>query len=220
MIIYIYIIMKLKALLNKSTNRISHKISCFSKIFFDELYEKFELNEEFWDNDLLDLYINDYKTFAKNISEEYNYPEDKICNNIPVIIVNEWRFNYKLIDYIIKRSNVKNYDKEYYYRPVDDDVNGFNDKFVIRNIDYDDYEDHEIICESDGSERLQSVVNKDSIIEDLIEMIEKKYRHDDIEFYFRLNNTYKYTKELFRYHEWREGEWHKDDDYDLTPDSY
>jgi hypothetical protein len=206
----------IRVLLNKSCNRISKQISCFSKVFFDELYEKFALDKEFWDNDMLDIYITNFQKFASNISERYNYPLDKIYDNIPVIIINNWRFNNKLINYIIERHNKKDCKKNCYHH----DINGLNDKLVIRDIDYEDFQDHEIVCDLDGSETLQSNVNYENIITDLMEMIERKYKSDEIELYFRLNGTNKYTKRIFRYHEWIDGEWQKIDNYDLSPDTY
>jgi hypothetical protein len=209
-----------RVLLNKSCNRISTKLSCFSKLFFDELFDVFESDKNFWNNDLLHSYMNNYQQFISIISKKHNYPIDKLNDNIPVILVNNWRYNNKLIDYIIKRSTKKDYQKNYYYLPVDENVNGLNDVFVIRDVDYEDYENHEIIYNDNGEEILNSKINYKEIIDDLKSMIEDKYKYDEIEFYLKLNNVNKYTKRIFKYTEWIDGRWCEDDEYDISPDTY
>ena len=64
------------------------------------------------------------------LDKKHNYSIDKLNDNIPVIpviLVNNWRYNNKLFDYIIKRSTKKDYQKtikKLLLFTVDEDVNG------------------------------------------------------------------------------------------------
>ena len=209
----------MNVILNKSKSRISQELSCFSKSFFDELYDKFKLDKEFWDNELLNLYLQNYDIFEQNIKTKYNIILNK--NDVPTILIKNWRYNRKLIDYIIKQK------KQDYY--LNKDINGEHDKLYIAHVDYDDYENHEIEYEYNGEEFLYGKINYKEIIEDLQHMILKKYNcSDDIEFYFRLNNTNKYTYKCFEkyidnfdYWEKHSGEYEKEVlELDLEEDTY
>ena len=41
---------KVNVLLNKSESRLSRELSCFTKSFFEELYDKFKSDGYFWDH--------------------------------------------------------------------------------------------------------------------------------------------------------------------------
>ena len=65
------IIYRVNVILNKSELRPSRELSCFTKSFFDELYDKFNLDDSFWDVYWFNLYIRNYDEFAQNIKEKY-----------------------------------------------------------------------------------------------------------------------------------------------------
>ena len=120
----------MKALLNQSKNRQSWNISCFSKIFFGELYNKYKSESDFWNQYLLNLYFNDYSKFEDYIKTHVAYKDDYGLdkNDVPTIIVNNWRYNQKLINYIFESDPEKKY------------INGKNDKFIITEIDDEDFD--------------------------------------------------------------------------------
>jgi hypothetical protein len=125
---------KVNVLLNKSESRPSRELSCFTKTFFEEIYDKFKTDGYFWDHHWFNLYTRNYDEFVKKIKEKYNVILDK--NNIPTLLIDNWRYNKKLIDYIIKEKNQNYYLNAY--------INGDNDRLYIAQVDYDDYENHEI----------------------------------------------------------------------------
>lgn len=123
----------MKVLLNQSNNRQSLNISCFSKIFFDELYNKFRSESDFWNQYVLDLYLNYYSKFenyTQQVANRNDYCLDK--NDVPTIMINNWRFNQKLISYIIENNLETKY------------INGKNDEFIITDIDDEDIDEIQI----------------------------------------------------------------------------
>jgi hypothetical protein len=187
--------MQIPLLLNISTSRPSH-ISFFSKTFFDQLYQRFRRNVNFWDNYWLDLYTNKYTEFEKKVHEEFNFPLDKIKNNVPTLIVDDWRYNLTLIDYIDQLDN-KNI------------INGDFDKIVIKKLDTNDYEYHDIIHESNNYEIINIQIDLYDIIHDLKRLIDSRIHKDDIDFFFRLYGANKYTLQYI-----------KNPDDEVEPDVY
>ena len=57
-----------RVIINQSNNKISWDTSFFSKLFFDELYEKFKLDITFWSIYWLDLYLEKYELFIKELN--------------------------------------------------------------------------------------------------------------------------------------------------------
>jgi hypothetical protein len=178
----------MKALLNQSNNRQSWDISCFSKIFFGELYNKYKLEPDFWNQYLLNLYFNDYSKFEDYIKKHVAYKDDYELdkNDVPTIIVNNWRFNQKLINYIIESNPEKKY------------INGKNDKFIITEIDDEDIDHIEIDSGCFGQESFRASVSYDQIIDDLTKMIFNKYDKVEIEQYLNNIPMYKYTKKILQ----------------------
>ena len=183
------IIYRVNVILNKSELRPSRELSCFTKSFFDELYDKFNLDDSFWDVYWFNLYIRNYDEFAQNIKEKYNVILN--TNDIPTILIKEWRYNQKLIDYIIKEKK-----QDYYLNAY---INGNNDRLYIAHVDYDDYNNHEICYGDNGEEILQGKLNYKEIIQDLQSMLLPYYRNGDhLEEYFKQNNVNKYTYMCFK----------------------
>jgi len=180
---------KVNVLLNKSESRSSRELSCFSKSFFDELYDKFKSDGYFWDHQWFNLYTRNYEEFVQKIKEKYNFTLQ--TNDVPTILIDNWRYNKKLIDYIITEK------KQNYY--LNAEINGDNDRLYIAYVDSDDFESHEICYGYGGQEILQSIINYKEIIQDLQKMILPHYRNgDDLEDYFRLNKVNKYTYMCFK----------------------
>jgi hypothetical protein len=74
---------KVNVLLNKSESRSSRELSCFSKLFFDELYDKFKSDGYFWDHQWFNLYTRNYEEFVQKIKEKYNFTLQ--TNDVPTI---------------------------------------------------------------------------------------------------------------------------------------
>lgn len=89
-------------LLNKSDSRPSCELSCFTKSFFDELFNKFKSDGYFWNHKWFNLYTRNYEEFLQKIKEKYNITLQ--TNDVPTILIDNWRYNKKLIDYIIKEK--------------------------------------------------------------------------------------------------------------------
>ena len=214
---------KVNVLLNKSESRPSRELSCFCKSFVDELYDKFKSDGYFWDHSWFNLYTRNYKEFTQKIKEKYNVTLD--INDVPTLLIDNWRYNRKLIDYIKKEK------KQSYY--LNSDINGTNDKLYIAKVDYDDYESHEIGYGYGGQEILYGKINYKEIIQDLQRMILPHFRNGDhLEEYFKSNNVNKYTYQCFKKYveyndEYREywdrysGEYDKEIlDFELEEDYY
>lgn len=176
-------------LLNKSDSRPSHELSCFTKSFFDELYDKFKSDGYFWNHEWFNLYTRNYEEFIQKIKEKYNITLQS--DDVPTILIDNWRYNKKLIDYIIKEK------KQDYYLQAN--INGTNDRLYIAHVDSDDYESHEICYGYGGQEILQGKINYKEIIQNLQEMILPHYHNGDhLEEYFKSHNVNKYTYNCFR----------------------
>lgn len=175
---------KIGVLLNKSESRPSPELSCFCKSFVDELFDEFRSDAYFWDHSWFNLYTRNYKEFTQKIKDEYNVTLD--INDVPTLLIHNWRYNKKLIDYIKKRKN------QYI-------INGTNDKIMIVHVDYDDYESHQINYGNGGQEILCGKINYKEIIQDMQKMILPHF-HDNnhLEEYFGCNNVNKYTYQCFK----------------------
>jgi len=209
---------KCEILLNKSESRPCRELSCFSKSFFDELYDKFKLDGYFWDHHWFNLYTRDYQQFTEKIKEKYNVALQ--TNDVPTILIDNWRSNQKLIDYIIKENKIA-------------DINGTHDRLYIAHVDYDDYKSHEIMYDSDDAEILKGKINYKEIIEDLQKMILPHFGNGNcLEEYFKSNCVNKYTymcfkkyiefdKDYIEYWEKNSGKYDKEVlDVELEEDSY
>ena len=189
-IIINYYIMK-QIILNRANYRPSWELSFFTKVFFNELYEKFKFDDQFWNKELLNKYVQDYNLFIVYLKNYYNIKND-IADDVPTIIVNNWRENKKLINYIIERNGNK--DKSELYK----NINGSTDDLEILDIDEDDYNCNSYVeygCH--GRESFRASVNYDTIIDDLKKIIYEKYTKNEINEYLSKNNIYKYTKKCF-----------------------
>ncbi len=180
---------KVNVLLNKSESRPSRELSCFTKSFVDELYDKFKSDGYFWNHEWFNLYTRNYEDFLQKIKEKYNVSLQ--TNDVPTILIDNWRYNQKLIDYIIKEKK-----QDYYLKA---DINGTHDRLYIAHVDSDDFESHEICYGYGGQEILHGEINYKQIIQDLQEMILPHYHNGDhLEEYFKLHNVNKYTYNCFR----------------------
>ena len=175
-----------KIIINISTTR-PKPISCFTKYFIEELFEKFPINTDFWNISNLDMYLYNKNKFFDYIKDyKYNNPK----NNINTNIIKNWRTNINLINYIIERKKNSIIDTEKLF----EDINGELDEFKIITLD-DEY-DYDILYFDNNREYIQEKINYKEILYDLKKMIIDKIELYDINTYFRLSNNNKYTKKF------------------------
>jgi len=156
------------------------KLSFFRKSFIEELFKKFPIdtNTDFWNKDIKDII--------------YNNIED----NINTEIINNWRTNEKLIDYI-KHRCINRFEKD--HKKIFEDINGEFDEFKIIELDCeDDQEDYEINYYDNNREYVTAKINYKEMLCELKDMIKEKIPEYAIESYFKWYNTNKYVKDFMK----------------------
>lgn len=178
-------------IINISDKR-STTTSCFSKSFIEELFEKFSIESDFWNKTYLDMYLYDKAKFFEILQD---HKLNNLENNINTEIINNWRTNTDLINYIKERN--KKYEKD--YKKLFEDINGELDKFKIITLDEDDdQENYDILYFVNNREYVQAKINYIEMLIELKKMILDKISLHDIQSYFRYYNGNKYTKEFMK----------------------
>lgn len=173
----------MKIILNRSNSRQrKFNISYFNRKFIDELIKKFGINDnELW---------NSYFSKLKGIDEFYEsiHIRDMIDmhSDVNTDIINNWRYNQKLINYIFERN--KNNENKLF-----DGINGKYDDMEIIDVDDEQVEYGRIDFGCFGTEYFRESINNEQIISELKKMIDDKYTKDDIDYYVKNNKLYKYT---------------------------
>lgn len=174
------------------SNKRQSRISCFSKSFIEELFEKFPIESDFWNKTYLDMYLYDKAKFFEILQD---HKLNNLENNINTEIINKWRTNTNLINYICERN--KKYKSD--YKKLFEDINGELDEFKIITLDEDDdQEDYDIEYFDNNRECVKAKINYKEMLKDLKEMIIDKIKLHDIASYYRINGGNKYTKNFMK----------------------
>ena len=197
----------MKVILNRSGSRVKWGEHHFRHVFIVELMEKIPEDDiDFWNIHLLPMY-NEGKSNFREVS---------------TILINNWRYNQRLINYIIERkkdkltkSEIENFGLYYDSNTqrekslLFDDINGEHDNFIITDIDDQDDAHGEISYGCFGQEHITAVIDYMQIISDLKKLIDVKYTQEEIHLFVDTNNLYKYTKRFL-----------KDPNFDFWGDEY
>jgi len=214
-------------IINVSEKRPS-RISCFRKSFIEELFEKFSIESDFWNKTYLDLYLYDKTKFFDVLKD---HKLTNLEDNINTEIINNWRTNTDLINYIEQRN--KKYIND--YKKLFGDIDGELDEFKIITLDKDDdQEDYNIEYFHNNREYIRAKINYKEMLKDLKNMIIDQIKLHDIAMYYRLNGSNKYTKNFMKdvidcgdgecfgcdEYEHKCQKYSYEDDYDFEGDTY